>query len=208
VIEKGDLTPGQHRVGRAAARVYEERWASLFACALFLVPGAYLAFGAHNQLARDPEEALLSAGYVGAMLMGAVSTLVTDPFVRLAGRLYRELEGAGSLGGGAPAVRAPAPAGLSPKEQRMVESAQRIGRLGWGSVRAAVLVVLASGVVTVAAALARFGSEAGGLAAAALGMAAAGGLSVGVAIGLLILTPWMRLAEHLGGPPGDAGTTP
>jgi hypothetical protein len=30
-------------------------------------------------------------------------------------------------------------------------------------------------------------------------MAAAGGLSVGIAIGLLILVRWMRLAERLGG---------
>jgi hypothetical protein len=198
VIGKDDLTPRQHRVGRAAARVYEERWVSLFACALFLLPSMYLAFGLRNQLARDPGEALLSAGYVGAMLMGAVFTLVTDPVVRLAGLLYRELGGAGSFGS-TPSARAPGREGLSQAEQRLVETARSIGRFGWGSLRGAALVVLASGTVSVAAAVARFGSELGELGPPALLMAAAGGLSVGIAIGLLILVRWMRLAERLGG---------
>jgi hypothetical protein len=61
--------------------------------------------------------------------------------------------------------------------------------------------VLASSIFTVAAAIARFGAEAGELGAVALLMAAAGGVGLGIAIGLLILVRWMRLAERLGASP-------
>jgi hypothetical protein len=211
MIRRGDLTPWQNRVGRAAVRFREARGAYLMGLGFALVAALSAAFLAWSRLAIDPDRALWFAGAAGFGIAIVLTNLANDPFASLAGRLYRELDGAESLeSGGVPGALARARGGLerlSPADQRMMESARRIGRLGWGSVRGAVLVALASGIVTIAAALARFGSQAEGLGAAALLMAASGGLGIGVAIGLLILMRWMRLAERLGGPPGE-GVTP
>ena len=76
----------------------------------------------------------------------------------------------------------------------------QLERLGWGSVRGGLLAVLVSGIAVIAAALWRFGSGSAGLGTAALAMAAAGGLTVGTALGGLAVTRWMRFAARLGAP--------
>lgn len=201
MIRTGDLTPRQRRTGRSAVRYLELRGAYLLNLALLLFLGAFFAFLAQRRLARDPADALQLAGLAGVLVAGAGSTLLHSPVVGLLGLLYRELEASGPPASASPpAPVAPAREDLASAERRLVESALQLERLGWGSVRGGLLAVLVSGIAVIAAALWRFGSGSAGLGTAALAMAAAGGLTVGTALGGLAVTRWMRFAARLGAP--------
>jgi hypothetical protein len=194
------LTPRQHRVGRRAVRFLEIGWAHWVVPCTLLMSGGLTAFLSHRALARDPVDALWAAGTAGFGIATAALLIVDAPSLALLGLLYRRLREASPAEhrdtpwSGAPV----APTDLPAAERRLVESAGKLERLGWGSVRGGLLVVLGSGVAVIAAALWRFGSEGEGLGTAALAMAATGGLSVGVALGGIVVTRWMRLAARLG----------
>jgi hypothetical protein len=194
------LTPRQQRVGRRAVRFLEIGWAHLVVPCVLLLCGGLTAFLSQRALVRDPVDALWLAGSAGFGIATAGVMILDASSLALLGILYRRLQQASSdehratPGHGVPL----AARDLPEAERRLVENAGKLERVGWGSVRGGLLVVLASGIAVVAAALWRFGSEDGGLGTAALAMAATGGLTVGVALGGIVVTRWMRLAARLG----------
>jgi hypothetical protein len=202
MIRLDDLTPRQRRLCRRAARSPEIRGVYFALMGFWLVLALTQAFFAYRQLPVDPADArlmLLSSFSMAGIVVAAVAL---SPVFDLLALLCRELEGAGSLGVGAstPQSLGTARAELAPEEGRLVASARQLERLGWGAIRGALLVLLLSSFAVIAAALWRFGGEGGGLGAAALAMAASGGLTLGVALGGLALLRWMRLAARLGTP--------
>lgn len=194
------LTPRQHQIGRRAARFLELGRAHRVMPAILLLTGGSMAFLSHRALARDAVEALWLAGSAGFAFATAGVVMLDAPSLALLGLLYRRLQEASPEERRAPAAHgAPvAPRDLPPTERQLLENAGKLALLGWGSVRGGLLVVLASGVAVIGAALWRFGPEGGGLGTAPLAMAAAGGLTVGVALGGIVVTRWMRLAARLG----------
>jgi hypothetical protein len=204
MIRREDLTRWQHFLGRSAARFYEQRGFYVFSFAVTFAGVVLILVLGRDRLAGAPTDALLQAGATGFVIAVTLGSLSSDPFVSLAGRLYGELEGAGSLGitsSAEAAAGAPAREDLTPADRRMLESARSLGRLGWGWLQGGAAVVVVTSVATVAAAYAGFSSSGADLGPMLLLMAAAGGVGLGIAIGLLILTRWMRLAERLGGAP-------
>jgi hypothetical protein len=201
MIRLDDLTPRQRRVCRRAARSVELRSAYLGMLGLLLLLALWDGFLGYRGLSVDPAGARLTLFSAFSRAAIVVVGLALNPFFDLLALLCRELEGGGSLGaaGAARPPLAPAHDGLAPAEARLVASARQLERLGWAAIRGALLVVLLSSLAVIAAALWRFAGD-DGLATAALGMAASGGLGLGVALGGLGLVRWMRLAARLGAP--------
>lgn len=209
MIRKEDLTRWQNFLGRRAARFYEQRGLYVFSFAITVACSVLIVVLGHHRLADAPTDALVQAGVTGFFIAGTLATLGCDPFVSLAGRLYREIEGAGSLGAGGSAeasARASQRADLTAGDRRMLESACGFGRIGWQWLQGAALVVVVTSVATVATAYASFGSRGAEFDRPLLLMAASGGVGLGIAIGLLILLRWMRLAERLSGSPGGGAS--
>jgi hypothetical protein len=206
MIRLDDLTPRQRRLCSRAARSHELRGVYLVMMGFWLLFAFVEAFLGYRRLPVDPAGARLTLFSAFSMAGTAAVALALTPVFDLLSLLCRALEASGSLGAGTGAGPGPArPLGtasaeLAPQEGGLVASARQLEGLGWGAIRGALLALLLSGLAVIAAALWRFGGESDGLGAAALAMAASGGLTLGVALGGLALVRWMRLAARLGTP--------